>query len=64
MVDNLHWALEEGAMMYEHRAEAPGQEATMWIENIGELCKQIEEQLNATYLHQERKESCYKVTIL
>ena len=48
LVDNLHWALEEGAMMYEHRAEASGQEATMWIEHIGEFCKQIEEQLNAT----------------
>lgn len=48
LVDNLHWALEEGTMMYERRAEAPGQEATMWIERIGELCKQIEEQLNAT----------------
>ncbi len=48
LVDNLHWALEEGTMMYERRAEAPGQEATMWIERIGELCKQIEEQLSAT----------------
>ena len=48
LVQNLKWALDEGAMMYERRAETPGQEATMWIERISELCKQIEEQLNAT----------------
>lgn len=48
LVENLKWALEEGTMMYERRAEAPGQEATMWIERISELCKQIEEQLSAT----------------
>ena len=48
LVENLKWALDEGAMMYERRAETPGQEATMWIERISELCKQIEEQLSAT----------------
>ena len=47
LLENLHWALEEGAMMYGRRAEAPSQEATMWTEHITELCKQVEEQMNA-----------------
>ena len=47
LIEELRWALDEGAMMYSRRIDMDRSEALNFAEKISELCKKIEEQLAA-----------------
>ena len=47
LLEELRWALNEGDMMYQRRAEMSNQEAKYFTETIFNICKKIEEQMNA-----------------
>ena len=47
LLEELRWALNEGDMMYQRRAEMSNQEAKYFTDAIVNLCKKIEDQMNA-----------------
>ena len=47
LLEELRWALNEGDMMYQRRAEMSNSEAKYFTDAIVNLCKKIEDQMNA-----------------
>jgi len=48
LLEDLRWALDEGDMIYNNRAEMDSFEATHFTQRINELCAQIEAQMTPT----------------
>ena len=48
LLEELRWALNEGDMMYQRRAEMSNSEAKYFTDAIVNLCKKIEDQMNNT----------------
>ena len=47
LLEDLQWALNEGDMIYNHRAQMDSFEATHFTQRINELCAQIEAQMSS-----------------
>ena len=47
LLEELRWALNEGDMMYQRRAEMSNQEAKYFTDAIVNLCKKIEDQMSS-----------------
>ena len=61
LLEELRWALNEGDMMYQRRAEMSNSEAKYFTDAIVNLCKKIEDQMNTTSELKQDEEEFYLI---
>ena len=61
LIEELKWALNEGDMMYQRRAEMSNQEAKYFTDAIVNICIKIKEQMGATSELKQDEEEFYLI---